>query len=212
MKLQTANCAGLRPSKIEPLTGSSLPDSAALTISAFGHADGEIQVHPIGQGAHLPLVEVGLAGGELLDLLDDDFLHDVHEAVADIGGVDDFIAEAVDDFALLVHHVVVFERALADLEVVLLDALLGLLDRAVEQRVLQLLPFFEAHLLHVFDDLVRAEQAHQVVLERDEEVGGAGVALARATAAQLAVDAAGLVALGADDVQAAGLGARRRRV
>ena len=53
---------------------------------------------------------------------------------------------------------------------------------------------------------VGAEQAHQVVLERDEEVRGAGVALARAAAAQLAVDAAGLVALGADDVQAAGLG------
>ena len=64
--------------------------------------------------------------GELLDLLDDDFLHDVHQAVADIGGVDDLVAEAVDDFALLVHHVVVFERAFADLEVVLLDALLGL--------------------------------------------------------------------------------------
>ncbi len=54
----------------------------------------------------------------------------------------------------------------------------------------------------------RAEQAHQVVLQGDEEVGGAGIALARATAAQLAVNAAGFVALGADDVQAAQ--ARRR--
>ena len=125
--------------------------------------------------------------------------------------MDDLVAEAVDDFALLVHHVVVFERALADLEVVLLDALLGLADGAVEQRVLQLLAFFEAHLLHVLDDLVRAEQAHQIVFERDEEVRGAGVALARAAAAQLAVDAARLVAFGADDVQAARVGHARRR-
>ena len=36
-------------------------------------------------------------------------------------------------------------------------------------------------------------------------MGGAGIALARATAAQLAVDAAGFVALRADDVQAAGI-------
>ncbi len=46
------------------------------------------------------------------------------------GGVDDLVAEAVDDFALLVHHVVVFEGAFAALEVVLLDPFLGLLDGA----------------------------------------------------------------------------------
>ena len=84
--------------------------------------------------------------------------------------MDDLVAEAVDDFALLVHHVVVLERALADLEVVLLDAFLGLADGAIKQRVLELLAFFEAHLLHVLDDLVRAEQAHQIIFERDEEM------------------------------------------
>ena len=64
-------------------------------------------------------------------------------------GVDDLIAEAINDFALLVHHVVVLERAFADLEIVLLDAFLRLLDRAVQQRMLQFLAFFQAHLLHV---------------------------------------------------------------
>ena len=72
--------------------------------------------------------------------------------------------------------------------------------------MLEFLAFFEAHLLHVLDDPVGAEQAHQIVFERDEEVGRTGIALARATAAQLAVDAAGFVAFGADDVQAAELG------
>ena len=78
--------------------------------------------------------------------------------------------------------------------------------------MLQFLAFLEPHLLHVLDDLVGAEQAHQVVFERDEEVRGAGVALARATAAQLAVNAAGFVAFGADHVQAAGFGHARRPV
>ena len=59
------------------------------------------------------------------------------------------------------------------------------------------------------DDAVRAEQAHQIVFERDEKVRGTGIALARATAAQLAVDAAGFVALGADHVQAAEFGHAR---
>ena len=64
-------------------------------------------------------------------------------------GVDDLVAEAVNDFALFVHHVVVFERAFADLEIVLLDAFLRLLDGAVQQRMLQFLAFLQAHLLHV---------------------------------------------------------------
>ena len=68
----------------------------------------------------------------------------------------------------------------------------------------QFLAFLEAHPFHVLDDPIRTKQTHQVVFERDEKVGGAGIALAGATASQLAVDAAGFVAFGADNVQAAG--------
>ncbi len=143
--------------------------------------------------------------GELLDFLDNHFFHDVHEAVPDIGSVDDFVAEAINDFALFVHHVVVFEGALADLGVVLLDPFLGLADRAIEQRMLQFLPFFQAHPLHVFYNLVGPEQPHEIVFQRDKKMRRTGVALAGTTAPQLAVNAAGLVALGADDVQAAGV-------
>ena len=55
---------------------------------------------------------------------------------------------------------------------------------------------------------VGAEDAHQVVLQRQEELRAAGIALTAGAAAQLVVDAAALVALGADDVEAAG-GERR---
>ena len=143
---------------------------------------------------------------------DDDFLHDVHEAVAHIVAVNDFVAEAVNDFALLVHHVVVFERAFALLEIVLLDAFLRGLDGAIQQRMLKLLAFFEAHALHDFDNAVGTEQAHQIVFERDEKVRRTGIALARATSAQLPVNAPRLVALRADDVQAADVGDALRRV
>ena len=49
-----------------------------------------------------------------------------------------------------------------------------------------------------------AEDAHQVVLERQVELRAAGIALAAGAAAQLVVDAAGFVALGAEHVEAAG--------
>ncbi len=61
---------------------------------------------------------------------------------------------------------------------------------------------------------VAAEQAHEVVFERQVELRGARVALTAGTAAQLVVDAARLVALGADDGEAAGrddAGRARRR-
>ena len=87
-----------------------------------------------------------------------------------------------------------------------LDALLGGLDGTVEQRVLELLALLEAHALHHLGDALGTEEAHEVVLQRDEEVRRAGVALARAAAAQLPVDAARLMALGGQHVQAAQLG------
>ena len=53
-------------------------------------------------------------------------------------------------------------------------------------------------------ELVGAEDAHEVVFERQEELGVAGVALTAGAAAQLVVDAAAFVALGAEHAQPAG--------
>ena len=86
------------------------------------------------------------------------------------------------------------------------DALLRRLDRPVEQRVLELLAFLKAHALHDLGDAFGAEETHQVVFERDEEMGRTRIALTRAAAAQLAVNAARFMALGAEHVQAAQLG------
>ena len=120
--------------------------------------------------------------------------------------MDDFVAEAVNDLALFVHHVVEFERAFADLEIVLLDALLRLLNGTVQPRMRQFLAFFKPHSFHHFHNAVGAEQPHQIVFERDEKVRRTGVALARAASAQLAVNAARFVAFGGQHVQAAEFG------
>ena len=58
-------------------------------------------------------------------------------------------------------------------------------------------------------ELVGAEDAHQVVFEREEELRAARIALTAGAAAQLVVDAAALVALGAEHEQPAG---RERRL
>ncbi len=101
----------------------------------------------------------------------------------------------------MVHHVVVLELALADLEVVAFDLLLRLLDLPrghLHRDGLALGPLVEEEV-----QPLRPEQPHQFVFERNVEARGAGVALTSGTAAQLVVDAAAFVALGAEDVQPA---------
>src|SRR3954452_16600373 len=91
------------------------------------------------------------------------------------------IANRVDDLALLVHHVVVLEDALADQEVLLLDLLLGVLDLLREHPGLDglLLALLVDGAEPVEDavDAVAREEAHQVVLGAQVETRFARVAL-----------------------------------
>ena len=87
-----------------------------------------------------------------------------------------------------------------------------LVDPGMDDRLVLLQAELGQHAVHA----VGAEDAHQVVLERQEELRAAGIALAAGAAAQLVVDAAAFVALGAEHVEAAGgerllLEARRSR-
>ena len=62
---------------------------------------------------------------------------------------------------------------------------------------------FHAQPQHQVLHALAAENAQQVVLQREEKARAAGVALAAGAPAELVVDAAGLVALGGHDVQPA---------
>ncbi len=62
---------------------------------------------------------------------------------------------------------------------------------------------FHAQAQHQILHALAAEDAQQVVLQREEETRTAGIALAAGASAKLVVDAAGFVAFGGHDVQAA---------
>ena len=131
-------------------------------------------------------------------------VHDVVQVNLDTLAVECVAAARIDDLALRVHHVVVFEQALADAEVVLLDLLLGALDGTRHHAGLNHLALLQTHAVHHRGDAARAEQTHQVILERDEELRRTRVALTSRTTAQLAVHTAAFVALRTDDGQTAG--------
>ena len=100
------------------------------------------------------------------------------DGVADIGIAHQLEALLEDRLALVVHHVVVLEQVLADVEVARLDLGLRLLQRLVDPGMDDGLVLLEAERLQHAVHALRAEDAHQVVLERQEEVRAAGIALA----------------------------------
>ena len=119
---------------------------------------------------------------------------------------DDMISRALleDHLALVVEHVVVFQDVLADLEVARFDLLLRLFQRLVHPGMGDRFARLQAEPREDRIHALRAEDAHQIVLQRQEEFRGAGIALAARAAAQLVVDAPAFVPLGADDVETAG--------
>ncbi len=172
----------------------------------------ELLLRRRGQPLDVPLLGVGALGDELVDHLVDDLAAHVAHGVAGmlVGHQLDALLE--DDLALVVHHVVVFQQVLADVEVVRLDLRLRALQRLVDPGMDDRLALLEAELLQHPVHAVGAEDAHQVVLQRQEELRVPGVALAAGAAAQLVVDAAALVPLRADDVEAAGARLERQRL
>ena len=157
-----------------------------------------------GQRQEVAAADVGLLAEGGVDVALHHQLHHMGDLALEILAVQHLAPLAVDHLTLGVHDVVVFEDVLSGLVVAALHGLLRVLDGAGEDLGVDGGVLVEAHGLHHALDPVGAEEAHDVVLHGQVEPGFAGVALTAGAAAELVVDPAGLMALGADDEQAAG--------
>ena len=92
---------------------------------------------------------------------------------------------------------------LSDLEVPLLNLLLGLLDALVQPRMVDGFSRLHADAGHDALHLLAAEQPHQVVVHGDVELGASRITLTAGASPQLVVDAAALVAFRTHDVETA---------
>ena len=122
----------------------------------------------------------------------------------DVVGVHDVGTLGVDDFALFVGDVVVFEQVFARVEVVRFYFALRAFDLFGDHARFDGFVFAHAEALHHARHALAGEDADEVVVEGDVEAAGAGVALAAGAATELVVDTARFVAFGANDVQATG--------
>ncbi len=131
-------------------------------------------------------------------------VHHVPHLLVQVRAIQHAAALGVDDFALLVEHLVVLEHVLADLEVLLLDLGLGRPDGPGHNLGLDRHLVRDAQPVHNRLNRRGVEQPHQVVAEGQIELRQSRVALATGATAQLVVDPPGLVPLGAEHVEAAG--------
>src|SRR6267378_7806587 len=169
------------------------------------HPHVEVAQYGLRQGLQVPVGRRGVLGHVQIQERAHRVLHEAANGARKILGAHDLGALLVYDLTLIVGDVIEQQQVLADVEVVRLDLALRLLDLAGEHAAFDHLAFLHAgHLQQPLGAQRIAEDAHQVVLHRQVEAARARVALAARATAQLIVDAAGFVALGADDVQAAG--------
>ena len=166
--------------------------------------DIELFLRLLGETRDIPRLGVGVVGNMKRDHLVDDFLAHVGDMILDALVRHDFAAAFEDHLALIVHHIVELQHVLAHVEVARLDLLLRLLQRLVDpgmdDRLALLQSELDQHRIHALG----AEDAHQIVLQRQVEFRAPRIALATRASAQLIVDASALVALRADDIEAAG--------
>jgi hypothetical protein len=169
--------------------------------------DRQIEVeHPLDflvQTFRVPLLRIGVLRHMLRHKIVDDGMAHVGDDFRHIV-LHPFDALIEDNLALIVHHVVELQKVLADVEVARLDLLLRLFERLVDPGMNDRLVLFQSKLLQHAVELVGPEDPHQVVFEREKELGMTRIALAARTTAQLVVDAAAFMALRAEHEKPAG--------
>ena len=111
----------------------------------------------------------------------------------------------VNDLALAIDHIIVFDDSLANVKIVALDANLRLLNRLADHAMLNSFVFRESGCLHQALDVVVGEAPHEIVIEAQEKARFPGVALPAAAATQLIVDAARFMTLRAQYKEPAGI-------
>ena len=118
----------------------------------------------------IPLLGIGIFGDAAPDGRLDHFLAHFRQGLADIGDAHQVLALFVDHLALIVHHIVVAQQVLADVEVACLNLLLRLFQRLVDPGMDDRFAFFKTKALEDAVHAVGSEDPHEIVFEREEEL------------------------------------------
>ena len=128
--------------------------------------DSELRVNFREELRGIPLAGMLLARAIRVDEVERDIVGFSENVLALILAFERGAANRVNRFALLVHHVVVFEQVFASVEVLRFDGFLRLFDAARDEFRFDGHAFGHAEAEHQRFDAFAAEDAHEVVFER----------------------------------------------
>ena len=121
--------------------------------AVFADPARRIDMHPeitfecIRQPIGIPLLFKTARRDVLVDQFLDDFLADCRNRVCHLVGGHEFRPLVINDFSLIVRHIIVFEEVLSNIKVVRFDFPLRLLDLTRQDRTFDGLTFAHAHAL-----------------------------------------------------------------
>src|SRR5277367_3469074 len=175
---------------------------AGIGAGGFG-IDAKLRVDLGEKLRGVPLIGMLLARAKGLHQFARDVFGDPENVIALVLPFQRGAANGINRLALLVHHVVVFKKMFAGVEVLRFDAFLRVFDAIRNHFRFDGHAFGHAEAVHERLDALAAEDAHKVVFKGKKKSRGARVALASGTAAELIIDTARFVALRAENVQTA---------
>ena len=168
------------------------------------HIDAQPFDHCGIQPLAVPLFGIAFRRQIAIDQIVDHLVAHVAHDLFQILRLHDLAALAKDHLALVVHHIVILQQLLADVEVAAFNLGLRLFQRlvhpGVDDRLTFLHPQRRQHLVQPF----RPEDPHQIVFKAQVERRPPGVTLTARPAAQLIVDPPAFVAFGGQHEQTTG--------
>ena len=161
-------------------------------------------IQRIPQRVQIPVLHVA-GGGSAGDISGHGVINHAADIVLNIAGIEDVVTGSVNHLALLVEHLVVLKDVFTHLKVLVLHLRLGALNGVRDHLGFDgdIVRHIEA-VHHVLHGLTH-EAHHQLIAHGQVEAGLTRVTLAASTTTQLVINAAGLVTLGTQHVEATGL-------
>ena len=142
----------------QPLGGVEVHIAIIARLERIGQR--QLRSRPLAKGSRTVV-----GGQDFVEVLVELLLDHVQDQLLAVGPFENSLPVAVDSFALFVHHLVIFEQALAGFKVVFLAFFLSAFDPAADHPAFDRFAFLHAkpgeNVLHPF----AGEDPHQVVFE-----------------------------------------------
>ncbi len=128
-------------------------------------------------------------------------MHHIHDIIPQMIAHEHLAALRINNLTLLIHNIVIFQHILTHIKIARFHFLLRMFNGPRNEFMLNRFILFHAQLIHDRCNIISSEQAQQIILQRQIKPRRPRITLAPSTAAQLIVDTARLMPLGAKNAQ-----------